>query len=114
MKKNIKNEKRERRHRRIRSKVKGSKERPRLSVFKSHKYVYAQLIDDEKGVTVESLSTRGMKGKMAEKAKTLGLELAKKAKHKKIQKVVFDRSGYIYTGRVKALAEGAREGGLEF
>jgi large subunit ribosomal protein L18 len=111
----IKTEKRARRHKRIRSKVSGTSDMPRLSVFKSNKFVYAQLIDDEKGATLVAASTQDIKGKgMLEKAKKAGLEIAKLAQEKKIKKVVFDRGGFIYTGRVKALAEGAREGGLTF
>lgn len=107
--------KRDRRHRRIRSKVSGTALRPRLSVFKSNRYVSAQLIDDEKAVTLASVTTQKITGKgVIEKAKKAGAELAKAAKAKKIEKVVFDRGGFIYTGRVKALAEGARQGGLAF
>lgn len=76
--------------------------------------MYAQLIDDDKGVTLVSASTKGMKGNKTKNANAVGAEVAKLAKAKGIVKVVFDRGGFIYTGRVKALAEGAREGGLEF
>ena len=108
-------EKRKRRRNRIRAKVQGSAKRPRLSVFRSNKYLSAQVIDDEKGQTLFSESSVKAKGKNnMEKAKTVGLELPKKAKSKKIEEVVFDRGGYIYTGKIKALAEGAREGGLKF
>lgn len=111
----VKTEKRIRRHNRIRSKVKGTNEMPRLSVFKSNQAVYAQIIDDVAGVTLLSSSTDKMKGKtIMEKANQVGLDLAKKAIAKKIKKVVFDRGGYIYIGKVKALADGAREGGLKF
>ena len=111
---NAKKEKRERRHRRIRSKVKGTADMPRLSVFKSNKYMTAQLINDDSGTTLAYVSTKSIKGKgMLEKAKKAGAEIAVAAIAKKIQKVVFDRGGFIYTGRVKALAEGAREGGLK-
>ena len=93
----------------------GSKERPRLSVFKSNKYLYAQLIDDEKALTLVSASSlKHASGTMLEQAKATGKELAKTAKAKGISKVVFDRGGYVYTGKVKALADGAREGGLSF
>ncbi len=110
-----KTEKRDRRHRRIRAKVRGVSDRPRLSVFKSNKYIYAQVIDDTDAKTVVSASSLGKKGKgMMEKAKTVGKEIAEKAQTKKIKKVVFDRGGYVYTGKIKALAEGAREAGLEF
>jgi large subunit ribosomal protein L18 len=108
---------RARRHNRIRAKVNGTEAMPRLSVYKSNKYVYAQLIDDEKGNTIVAASTKDVKTKakgMLEKAKQAGIELAKLAGTKNIKKVVFDRGGFIYTGRVKALAEGAREGGLQF
>lgn len=111
----IKREKRSRRHNRIRSKVSGKEDRPRLSIFKSNKYLSAQLIDDEAGKTLVALSTKTIKGKtQLEKANLLGKELAAKAIEKKIKKVVFDRGGYIYTGKVQAVAEGAREGGLSF
>lgn len=105
---------------RTRVKVQGTKERPRLSVFRSNKYIYAQLIDDSQKKTLVGVSEKEMEGKSAEKmskqnrAKQTGMYLAKKAAGKKIQKVVFDRGGYAYKGRVRALAEGAREGGLEF
>lgn len=111
----IKTAKRERRHRRIRSKVFGTQEKPRLSVYKSNKFIYAQLIDDEKGVTLAAASTKDVKGKgLLAKAKLAGMEIAKAAAGKKVKTVVFDRGGFIYTGRVKALADGAREGGLIF
>jgi large subunit ribosomal protein L18 len=96
----------ERRHKRIRSKVKGTEERPRLSVFKSHKYLYAQLIDDIKGHTLAQANS--------DDAKKVGHEIAKKAKDLKIQSVVFDRGGYLYTGKIKLIADSAREGGLNF
>ena len=114
----IKSKKRERRHNRIRATVLGTTERPRLSVFRSNKFIYAQIIDDESGKTLVSATDRGVKkGKGAGKvdgAKSIGAEIAKKAKEQKITKVVFDRGGYLYTGRVKAVSEGAREGGLSF
>jgi len=111
----IKTEKRARRHNRIRSKVSGTEERPRLSIFKSNKYLSAQIIDDDAGKTLVALSTKTIKGKtQLEKANLLGKELASQAIGKKIKKVVFDRGGYIYTGKVQAVAEGAREGGLLF
>ncbi|OHA84377.1 MAG: 50S ribosomal protein L18 [Candidatus Yonathbacteria bacterium RIFCSPLOWO2_01_FULL_47_33b] len=110
-----KTEKRIRRHRRIRAKVIGTAERPRLAVFKSNLYVYAQLIDDIKGTTLASSSDMSLKGKTkTERAKMAGEALAKVAKAKGITQVTFDRGGFIYTGRVRALAEGAREGGLAF
>ena len=113
---NSKIEQRQRRRNRIRAKISGTATAPRLAVFKSLKYIYAQLIDDENGVTLASatsLTAKGKKGK-TENAKSVGVEIAKKASEKKITKAVFDRGGYIYTGRVKALADGAREGGLNF
>ena len=106
-----------RRRRRIRAKVFGTKERPRLSVFRSDKHVLAQLIDDETGKTLVAASDKEA-GKAAktkkEKSFQVGKILAEKAAAKKIKQVVFDRGGYIYHGRVKELADGAREGGLEF
>lgn len=114
----IKSQKRDRRHNRIRSKVLGTIERPRLSVFRSNKFIYAQIIDDESGKTLVSASdSTEKKGKAEGKvgaAKSVGLEIAKKAIEKNITKVVFDRGGYLYTGRVKAVSDGAREGGLSF
>ena len=105
----------ERRRKKIRSTISGTSEIPRLTVFKSNKYVYAQLIDDVKGHTLASFSSADSKTKSkSEQAKEVGLGLAKKALAAKIEKVVFDRSGYIYTGKIKAIADGAREGGLKF
>ena len=106
------------RHVRVRGKVTGTPERPRLNVFRSNANIYAQLIDDVNGVTLASANTlekefEGATGN-CEAAKKVGTVLAERAKAKGIEKVVFDRSGYIYHGRVAALAEGAREGGLEF
>jgi len=103
---------------RIRAKAKGIVTQPRLSVFRSNKYVYAQVIDDQKkqtvvGVTEKELSLKEKLNK-SERAKELGKLIAKKAIAKKIEKVVFDRGSYRYHGRVKAVAEGAREGGLKF
>lgn len=102
------------RHKRIRARVSGTAERPRLSIYKSNRYIHAQLIDDEAGKTVLALSTKEMKGTKTESAKALGSELAKLAKGKKLEAVVFDRGGFRYTGRIAAVAEGAREGGLIF
>ena len=101
---------------RVRKKIIGSADIPRLSVFRSGKHIYSQLIDDSKQVTLLSSDSLKIKDKMqaTEKAKKIGESLAVKAKEKKIKKVVFDRSGFIYHGRIKALAEGARSGGLEF
>lgn len=101
---------RDRRRTRIRSKVKGTKERPRLSIFRSGKHSYAQLIDDVKGETLVAASGGANVAAAAEVGKTL----ATKALESGIKKIVFDRGGYKYHGRVKALAEGARKGGLEF
>lgn len=94
----------------------GTPERPRLSVFRSNNYTYAQLIDDNAGKTVVSASTRGLnkKASKAEKAKMLGQQLAETAKKAGIKSAIFDRGSYKYHGRVKAVAEGAREGGLKF
>ena len=108
-------QKRKKRHNRVRAKIAGVAERPRLSIFKSNKDVYAQLINDVDGVTLASAHSLKMTGKtMTEKAKQVGLEIAKNAQAKNISKVVFDRSGYLYTGLVKVLADSAREGGLQF
>lgn len=104
-----------RRKARIRAKIHGTAERPRLSIFKSHKYIYAQIINDDKGHTLVSSDSRKSKAKKPiEKAEEVGVEIAKKAKDAKITKVVFDRSGYIYTGKIKTVADAARKGGLEF
>jgi large subunit ribosomal protein L18 len=103
---------------RIRRVIKGTAERPRLSVFRSNKQIYAQLIDDINGVTIASASSAtkdfSAKGKKGELAKEVGKQIAEKAKSTGINAVVFDRGGYLYHGRVKALAEGAREAGLQF
>jgi len=112
-----KEEKRNRRHIRIRAKVKGTKKCPRLSVFRSNNHIYAQLIDDEKGKTILSASDIKIdKNKLnkVQLAKEIGSLLAKKAIENKIEKIVFDRGGYKYHGRIKAIAEGAREAGLKF
>lgn len=116
MKKTIqKTESRLRRHRRIRSRISGTAEVPRLAVFKSNRYVVAQLIDDVKGHTMAAGSTAEVKGKgTVEKAHAAGKAMAAAALKLNIKKVVFDRGGFIYTGRVRAFAEGAREGGLQF
>ncbi len=110
-------EKRKIRHRRIRAKIAGTAKRPRLSVFRSNKHIFLQLIDDSKGKTIVSASDLKMKKDKATKseiAKEVGRELAKSAKAKKIKEAVFDRGGYRYHGRIKASAEGAREEGLQF
>jgi large subunit ribosomal protein L18 len=110
-----KKETRQRRHARIIARVRGTKECPRLVVFKSNANIYAQLIDDDAKKTLVSASdVKGKKGKKSDSAKAVGTELAKKAIDAKISKIVFDRNGFKYHGRVKALAEGAREGGLKF
>lgn len=105
------------RAKRIRAKVTGTEDRPRLSVFRSNREIYAQLIDDVKGITLLGVSEKTLsekKGTKIEKAKTLGETLAKLALKKRIKQVVFDKGSYAYHGRVKSLAEGAREGGLQF
>ncbi len=116
MKTNIKAEKRARLHKKIRSRVSGTAECPRLAVFRSNRYMYAQLIDDVLAVTVASASDISLDVKMTkvERATTVGKKLAEEAKKKKITTVVFDRGGFSYRGRVQALADGAREGGLIF
>ncbi len=112
-----KTQKRKLRQGRVRAKVFGTSSRPRLSVFKSNKYISAQLIDDGKKVSLLQLSdlkTKDKKTKKTESAFQLGKKIAETAKAKKVSKVVFDKGGYKFIGRVKALADGAREGGLEF
>ncbi len=103
---------------RVRSRIVGTSERPRFSVFRSNAHIYGQLINDEKNVTLISCSDSAIKSKTKQTktqiAENVGAELAKKAIAKKIKKVVFDRNGFRYHGRIKALAEGARKGGLEF
>jgi large subunit ribosomal protein L18 len=112
------NAQRKKRHMRVRGRVSGTPERPRLNVFRSGKHIYAQIIDDTKGHTLCAASSleKGFKGSGGNKegAKKVGETVAKRAKDKGIDAVVFDRGGYIYHGRVKELAEGAREGGLTF
>lgn len=104
------------RHKRVRSKISGTTEKPRLSVFISNKNVIAQLIDDTTGKTLAYATTVGVKseGSMTDKAAKIGADIATKAKGKKISKVVFDRGSRIYHGRVQALADAARKNGLEF
>jgi len=116
-----KNALRIKRHIRVRNKISGTAECPRLCVYRSNKEIYAQIIDDVKGVTLASCSTRQkeiaeqVKGKTkVEAAQVVGKTIAERAKSKKIKTVVFDRGGYLYTGRVEALAAGAREAGLNF
>ncbi len=106
--KNIKTVRYERRKKSVRSKINGTAKRPRLSVFKSNKYLYAQIINDDKGETLVSASGAKSKGE------EIGEKIAKKAILKKIKAVVFDRNGFVYHGRIKALADGARKGGLKF
>jgi len=112
------NAKRLQRHRRVRAKISGTPERPRLNVYRSNAHIYAQIIDDINGVTLCAASSNEKDfegyGGNCEAAKKVGLKIAERAKAKGITTVVFDRGGYIYHGRVKSLAEGAREGGLEF
>jgi large subunit ribosomal protein L18 len=102
----------------IRKRMKGTKEMPRLAVFRSNKDIYVQVIDDIAGHTLASASSRDKgvaeKGTKSERSKAVGAEIAKRAKEAGISQVVFDRGGYLYHGRVKALADGAREGGLKF
>jgi large subunit ribosomal protein L18 len=113
--KGLKQQQRERRHGKIRLKISGTALRPRLSVFRSLTNIYAQLIDDAAGrVLVSSSSVKIKKGERSGIARQVGLDIAGKALEKKIKCCVFDRGGYLYHGRVKALAEGAREGGLQF
>jgi len=109
-------QKRDIRHKRVRAKIKGTAERPRLCVFRTPKHIYAQLIDDEKGKTILSISDAktAKKETKVSSANEVGKLIAKKAVEKKITQVVFDRGGYKYHGRIKALADGARKGGLKF
>ncbi len=109
-----KKELRERRHTRVRSKISGTPERPRLTIFRSNRFVSAQLIDDVAGRTLAAAHGRDVKGAASVQAKSVGAEIAKKAKEAGITTIVFDRSGYMYAGQVKALADAAREGGLAF
>lgn len=105
---------RAKRHNRLRHKISGTATRPRLAVFKSNMYVYAQLIDDEAGKTLAAVDSRKEKGTQLENAKAVGAAIAKKATAAKVTEVVFDRGGFRYQGIVAALADGAREGGLKF
>ena len=117
IKKESRNVTRERKHARVRAKISGTAECPRLVVFRSNKHIEAQLVDDLKGATLASASSVQLKlenGGNIEAAKKVGAAIAEAAKAKKISKVVFDRGGYLYHGRVKALAEAAREAGLKF
>ncbi|MDQ0360048.1 50S ribosomal protein L18 [Breznakia pachnodae] len=117
IKKTAKNVERKRRHARVRTKINGTPECPRLNVFRSNAHIHAQIIDDVNGKTLVSASSLSMKiekGGNVEAATKVGQEIANLAKKAKIENVVFDRGGYIYHGRVKALAEAAREAGLKF
>jgi large subunit ribosomal protein L18 len=112
-----KREARMRRHRRVRGKVAGTAERPRLTVFRSNRGIFAQLIDDEAGRTLAAASWQSvgsLDGSKTDQAEAVGKALAEAAKKAGIERCVFDRGGYLFHGRVKALAEGAREGGLQF
>lgn len=112
---NTKLDKRIRRHKRIRARISGTGDAPRLSVFKSNRGLFCQLIDDTKGTTLLSVDTKAMKGKtVMERSIQAGKDLASKAKTKGVEKIVFDRGGFIYAGKIKALAEALREGGLKF
>ena len=117
LKKVSRNDERLRRHLRVRTKISGTPECPRLNVFRSNSNIHAQIIDDVNGTTLVAASSVEMKlenGGNVEAAKTVGAEVAKRALEKNITNVVFDRGGYVYTDRVKALAEAAREAGLKF
>ena len=111
----IKKIQRNRRKKRIRAKIFGVSERPRLSVFRSNKYITAQLIDDSKGITLASATSKNVEGKnVLEKARAVGILIAEQAKAKKVSAAMFHRGGYLYTGSVSAVADGAREAGLKF
>jgi large subunit ribosomal protein L18 len=109
---------RERRHRRVRGKIRGTADCPRLAVFRSNRGIFAQLVDDDAGKTLAASSWTGLpksfKGDKTEQATEIGKQIAAAGKKAGVERVVFDRGGYLYHGRVKALAEGAREGGLSF
>ncbi len=113
---NKKKDRRIKRHYKIRQKIAGNSQKPRLSIYKSNKFIYVQLIDDSKRVVITAVSEKELmkRGTKVENAKEEGRLIAKKAIEKKIKTVVFDRAGFAYHGRVKSLAEGAREGGLVF
>lgn len=114
MKTNIKKIKRVRRHAKIRTRVSGTAEAPRLAVFRSNRFIYAQVIDDKARKTLASASSMDVKGKKADAAVAVGKAVAEKALALKVKTVVFDRGGFAYKGRVKALADAAREAGLKF
>lgn len=112
---NAKTESRQRRHARIRARVYGTAEKPRLSIFKSNRHMFAQLIDDASGKTIIGVSSQKAEGKnMSEKSQALGKMIAKEALAKKISVIAFDRGGFKYTGKIKLFADAAREGGLKF
>jgi len=111
---NKKVEKRIRRHKKIRSRISGTSEIPRVSVYKSLQAIYAQVIDDTKNHTIASVSTKGLSGKKIEQSREAGKKLAEILKKSGIEKIVFDRGGNRYIGRVKEFADGLREGGIEF
>lgn len=112
---NLKAEKRIRRHKKIRSTIKGTAERPRLAVFKSNRYLYAQLINDDLATTILAADTKTAEGKkFSDKAIATGKKIAELAKGKGIEAVVFDRGGFLYSGTIKTFADAAREGGLKF
>ncbi|MES3005258.1 MAG: 50S ribosomal protein L18 [Patescibacteria group bacterium] len=112
---NLKKQKRQRRHVKIRSKVFGTQDVPRLAVFKSNKHIMVQVINDDSGKTLTAVHSREVKGKnMTEKSIAVGVLVAEKAKKMNVSKIVFDRGGFIYTGNIKALADAARSGGLQF
>jgi len=116
-KKLSRNDRRQKRHGRVRAKISGTPECPRLNVFRSNAHISVQIIDDVNGVTLASASSLDMKlenGSNIDAATKVGAEAAKRAQEKNVKKVVFDRGGYVYHGRVKALADAAREAGLEF
>jgi large subunit ribosomal protein L18 len=107
--------KREQKHKRVRKNILGSKDKPRLAVFRSTQHIYAQIVDDSKGVTLVAASDLTIKeGTKKDRAMQVGELIAKKAVQSKIKKVIFDRGGFKYHGRIAALADGARKGGLEF
>ncbi len=110
----MKRESRIKRHLTIRKHLAGTKECPRLAVFRSNKHIFAQIIDDNDSKTIVSVSDIKAEGKKSEKAYQMGKKLAEKALKKKLKKMVFDRGGFLYHGRIAQLAKGAREGGLEF
>jgi len=112
--KRTKKESRKRIHMRVRKKVNGTAERPRLSVYRSNNAIYCQVINDLAGHTLAAATSVGLKGNNSEQASEVGKMIAERAKAAGVSQVVFDRGGYLYHGRVKALAEGAREGGLQF